>query len=83
MTFDVIGHELGKLAIKLTEDAVADGVKSNLRLEIFKALTTYYVNTTKISKKIDQPEEDQENFNGFRKRIEQTKASGDPKDRPT
>ena len=71
-----IGSELAQLARKLAKDALGEQVVAETRLDIFKALTTYYVNTTKVSAKL-QPDEDEgvPSIASLRSRVEQASTS--------
>ena len=64
-----IGAELATLALKIASEANKDGVHLADRIESFKVLTTYYVNTTKVKAKQTPDEDEESSFDGFAKRI--------------
>ena len=63
-----IKTQLDTLAKKIAEEAMGDITFEN-KLESFKVLTTYYVNTTKVKGK-SSDDNNGDNFDEFRKRIE-------------
>ena len=65
-----IGTKLARLALTIADKAMEDDVPLVDRLDAFKALTTYHVNTTKINAKQTPEDEGESNFDNFRKRIE-------------
>ena len=73
-----VGPDLAELAKKLAADALKADIPAETRLDIFKALTTYHVNTTKVQAKLPEPDDEEGGFSiaSARKRIE-TSASGD------
>ena len=67
---DEIGEKIAALAIVIADGALGAGVPLETRLDSFKALTTYFVNTTKVQAK--KPPGDTEGapiFDELRKRI--------------
>ena len=66
---DEIGAKLATLAKKIADEANEDGVPLDARLDAFKHLTTYYVNTTKINARSDPDDEEGDSFDSFQKRI--------------
>ena len=67
---DDIGTKLATLAVKIADEALKADVQLVDRLEAFRQLTTYYVNTTKIQAK-QNPDEDEKGFlDGVRARIQ-------------
>jgi hypothetical protein len=71
-----LGPDLALLASKLAKRALDDKVTALDKLDIFKALTTYYVNTTKVSVKIPTEGDGEGSIHDFRKRI--AAATGGP-----
>lgn len=80
-TKDVIGEKLAKLAQNLADTALQTGTSPETKLEIFKYLTTYYVNTTKVKKNPEESEHEGESFDGWRSKSAET--GGTSTDRPT
>lgn len=70
-----IEAKIAKLAEKIADEASEFEVSLSDRVDAFKSLTTYYVNTTKINHKPATDDDDEPGFANFRKRIE-TAASG-------
>ena len=66
---DEIGAKLAILAKKIADEANEDGVPLDARLDAFKHLTTYFVNTTKINSRPDADDEEGDSFGSFQKRI--------------
>ena len=52
-----LGKNLDELASKMLEDAQKDGVKLTDRLEVFKIVSTHFVNLKKVNKK-GEPDDD-------------------------
>jgi len=68
---DQIGSRLASLAIKIADEASADAVGLADRIDAFKVLTTYYVNTTKIGARADpEPEDGVPTFDNLQQRIQ-------------
>lgn len=65
---DPIGTKLAVLAAKIADEANGDDVPLDARLDAFKHLTTYYVNTTKINSRIE-PEDEGGSFADMQARI--------------
>lgn len=65
---DDIAIKLATLAIEIADKASGTDVLLVEKIEAFKVLTTYHVNTTKVNAKRDT-EDESEGFNGFRDRI--------------
>jgi hypothetical protein len=70
-----IEAKIAKLAEKIADEASEFEVALPERIDAFKALTTYYVNTTKINNKPTPDDEEEPGFANYRKRIE-TATSG-------
>lgn len=75
MSDDVIRTKLDAFAVKIAEDAQVKDVPFATRLDAFKALTAYYVGTTKlVTPKKNKDEEPEENeglsFTDLKKRVE-------------
>jgi len=66
---DDIGAKLADLALKIADEANKTGVLLVDRLDAFKQLTTYYVNTTKVAAKITPEDDGEGSIDAFRKRI--------------
>jgi hypothetical protein len=67
---DDIGAKLAKLALAIADKALAGDTPLIDSLDAFKALTTYYVNTTKVAAKTSPDDDEGEtNFANLRKRI--------------
>ena len=64
-----IGAKLAALASIIADEALAVGVHLDQRLEAFKQLTTYHVNTTKVAAKITPEDDGEGSIDSFRKRI--------------
>ena len=80
---DDIGAKLAALALKIADDANAEGVLLVDRLDAFKQLTTYYVNTTKVAAKTTTDDDGEGSIHDFRKRIAAATGgpgSSDPRD---
>ena len=69
---NVIGAKLAQLATKIADEANAPGVALTERIECFKVLTTFYVNTTKVAAKLPSDDDGESNFSDYRKRIAAT-----------
>jgi hypothetical protein len=70
---DRIGAKLASLAIKIADEASADAVGLADRIDAFKVLTTYYVNTSKIGARADADEDDGvPTFDKLQRRIQAT-----------
>ena len=66
----VIADKLAKLALKIADESSADGVGLADRIDAFKVLTTYYVNTTKINAGVDpEPDDGVPTFDNLQQRI--------------
>jgi len=69
--------KLDKLAIKIAEEALLDATHLHDRMEAFKHLTNFYVNTSKVkSAEDDKPKEG--TFDGYRDRIKQAETGDAP-----
>ena len=67
---DDIGAKLATLALDIATKAAGENVPLVDKLDSFKALTTYYVNTTKVAAKTTpEDEEGETNFANLRNRI--------------
>lgn len=66
---DPIAAKLALLAEKIADEANQEGVPLDARLDAFKHLTTYYVNTTKINSRPDADDEEGGSFGDLQKRI--------------
>jgi hypothetical protein len=76
---DDIGEKIAALALTIADGALAEGVPLETRLDSFKALTTYFVNTTKVNAK--KPPGDREGaptFDDIRKHIAATADRAGP-----
>lgn len=73
---DDIGAKLAALALKIADEANEEGVQLVDRLDAFKQLTTYYVNTTKVAAKTTTDDGGEGSIHDFRKRI--AAATGGP-----
>jgi hypothetical protein len=70
MSDDLIGGRLELLAAKIADEALRDEVGLAERLDAFKLLTVYFVNTAKINAR-PAPEDDEgtADFGSFKQRI--------------
>jgi hypothetical protein len=67
---NLIGDKLAKLALKIADEASTEGVGLADRIDAFKVLTTYYVNTTKINAGVDpEPDDGVPTFDNLQQRI--------------
>jgi hypothetical protein len=70
MSDDPIGDRLASLAAKIADEALQDGVGLAERLDAFKVLTTYYVNTAKINARpAAEDDEGTADFGSYKQRI--------------
>ena len=64
-----IGEDLALLASKLAKDAL-NNEDDEWRLDVFKALTTYHVNLTRVQAKLPpEDEEEESSLVKFRERV--------------
>lgn len=66
---DPIGAKLALLAEKIADEAIEESVPLDARLDAFKHLTTYYVNTTKINSRPDPEDDEGGSFENLQQRI--------------
>jgi len=67
--------KLDKLALKIAEEALLDATHLHDRMEAFKHLTNFYVNTSKVKPTDDNPPPKEGTFDGFRNRVQQAETS--------
>jgi hypothetical protein len=68
---DLIGAKLAALAIKIADEASTDDIGLEARIDAFKVLTTYYVNTTKIGARADpEPDDGVPTFEHLQQRLQ-------------
>lgn len=68
---DPIGAKLAALAIKIADEASTDDIGLEARIDAFKVLTTYYVNTTKIGARADpEPDDGVPTFEHLQQRLQ-------------
>lgn len=70
-----LGTKLGKLALVVTEQALAEGVSLEERLEALKIAGGYHVSVSKAKVKDEDKDPEASTFGNFRDRINGTKSA--------